>query len=186
MGVMQAACGEAFMSRQIPFPGSGDEGISGKGLVHACASDKFLNLDLLALKMVSSQPRKQRKRLASASWSERRELLTAPLSKELQRQYGIKRLVIRKGDTVLVMRGDYKGIRGKVLTVSYAKERITVENASSKRANGEVIYHPIHASKVMLVELDTSDKRRMSAIEKRRKSMPGGGEEVVVQQGGSS
>ena len=68
--------------------------------------------------MVSSQPRKQRKRLASASWSERRNLLTAPLSKELQRQYGIKRLVVRKGDTVLVMRGDYKGIRGKVLTVS--------------------------------------------------------------------
>ncbi|WP_188597155.1 50S ribosomal protein L24 [Thermocladium modestius] len=137
--------------------------------------------------MVSSQPRKQRKRLASASWSERRKFLTAPLSKELQRQYGIKRLTVRKGDTVLVMRGDYKGIRGKVLTVSYAKERITVENASSKKANGEVIYRSIHASKVMIVELDTSDKRRMSAIEKRRKSLPSaGGEEVVVQQGGSS
>ena len=62
-----------------------------------------------------------------------------------------------------------------------------MENASSKRAKGEVIYHPIHPSKVMIVELDTSDKRRMSAIEKRRKSMPSsGGEEVVVQQGGSS
>lgn len=140
------------------------------------------------MKMVSSQPRKQRKRRLNASWYEKRRFLIAPLSKDLRKQYGVKRLVVRKGDTVVVMRGDYKGIRGKVLSVNYRKERITIENVSSKRANGEVIYHPIHASKVMIVELDTSDKRRMNAIGKRKAvGAVSGGEEVIVpQQGGSS
>ncbi len=117
----------------------------------------------------SSQPRKQRKALYNAPWHARRRLLTAPLSKDLQRQYGIKRIPVRKGDTVIVMRGDFKGTRGKVIRVDYKKIKIYIDSVNFKKPNGEVVYYPVHPSKVMIVELDTSDKARMQYIERVRK-----------------
>ncbi|WP_054842859.1 50S ribosomal protein L24 [Vulcanisaeta distributa] len=119
----------------------------------------------------SKQPRKQRKALFNAPLHVRHRLMTARLSEDLQRQYGVKRLPIRKGDTVLILRGgDFKGVRGgKVVDVDLRKMRIYVENATLKKPSGETVYYPIHPSKVMIVELDTSDKRRLEAIERARK-----------------
>jgi large subunit ribosomal protein L24 len=117
----------------------------------------------------SRQPRKQRKALYNAPLHVRHRLLTARLSEDLQRQYGIKRLPVRKGDTVLILRGDFKGVRGKVTEVDLRRMRIYVEGATSKKPSGETVYYLIHPSKVMIVELDTSDKRRLEAIERARK-----------------
>ncbi len=116
----------------------------------------------------SSQPRKQRKAYFNAPLHIRRKYLTAPLSSELRRQYGIKRLPVRTGDTVLVVRGDFKGTRGKVVKVDLRRARIHVEGVTRNNSRGETVYYPIHPSKVMIVELDTSDKRRMEKVEKAR------------------
>jgi len=117
----------------------------------------------------SKQPRKQRKALFNAPLHVRHKLLTARLSEELQRQYGIKRLPVRKGDTVLILRGDFKGVRGKVVRVDLKRVRIYVEGATIKKPSGETVYYPIHPSKVMIVELDLSDKKRLETIERIRK-----------------
>jgi large subunit ribosomal protein L24 len=117
----------------------------------------------------SKQPRKQRKALFNAPLHVRHKLLTARLSEELQRQYGIKRLPVRKGDTVLILRGDFKGVRGKVVRVDLRRVRIYVEGATIKKPSGETVYYPIHPSKVMIVELDLSDKKRLEVIERIRK-----------------
>ena len=117
----------------------------------------------------SKQPRKQRKALFNAPLHVRHKLLTARLSEELQRQYGIKRLPVRKGDTVLILRGDFKGVRGKVVRVDLRRVRIYVEGATIKKPSGETVYYPIHPSKVMIVELDLSDKKRLETIERIRK-----------------
>ena len=117
----------------------------------------------------SKQPRKQRKALFNAPLHVRHKLLTARLSEELQRQYGIKRLPVRKGDTVLILRGDFKGVRGKVVKVDLKRVRIYVEGATIKKPSGETVYYPIHPSKVMIVELDLSDKKRLEVIERIRK-----------------
>jgi large subunit ribosomal protein L24 len=117
----------------------------------------------------SKQPRKQRKALFNAPLHVRHKLLTARLSEELQRQYGIKRLPVRKGDTVLILRGDFKGVRGKVVKVDLRRVRIYVEGATIKKPSGETVYYPIHPSKVMIVELDLSDKKRLETIERIRK-----------------
>ncbi|MFB6470241.1 MAG: 50S ribosomal protein L24 [Vulcanisaeta sp. AZ3] len=117
----------------------------------------------------SKQPRKQRKALFNAPFHARHRLMTARLSEDLQRQYGVKRLPVRKGDTVLILRGDFRGVRGKVNEVDLRKMRIYVEGATNKKPSGETVYYPIHPSKVMIVELDTSDKTRLEAIERARK-----------------
>ncbi|NPA69760.1 MAG: 50S ribosomal protein L24 [Crenarchaeota archaeon] len=117
----------------------------------------------------SHHPRKQRKAYFNAPLHKRQKFVTAPLSKELQKQYGIKRLPVRKGDTVLIVRGDFKGIKGKVVKVDLERVRIFVEGATIKKPNGEVVYYPIHPSKVVIVELDLSDPKRKELIERKRK-----------------
>ncbi|MEL9991947.1 MAG: 50S ribosomal protein L24 [Thermoproteus sp.] len=122
------------------------------------------------MQVASKQPRKQRKALFEAPLHLRRKLLTAKLAPDLRRKLGVTRLPIRVGDTVMIMRGDFKGVTGKVVRVDLKRVRIYVENATRTNSRGETVYYPIHPSKVMITNLDTSDKRRQEVIDRRRKA----------------
>jgi len=118
----------------------------------------------------SSKPSKQRYAYFNAPLHKRHAFFNARLSDELVKQYGVKRLPIRKGDVVRIMRGDWAGHEGKVVKVDYERIRIYVEGVTLKRADGTPVYYPIHPSKVMIVKLDLSDKYRSKIIERRRKA----------------
>jgi len=118
----------------------------------------------------SKQPRKQRKNMFNAPLHLRHKFLTAPLSEKLKVEVGVKRLPVRKGDTVRIMRGDWKGHEGKVLKVDLKDLRIFVEGVTIKKADGTPILYPIHPSNVQIVKLDLSDERRKEIIERRKQS----------------
>ncbi|RLF17601.1 MAG: 50S ribosomal protein L24 [Thermoprotei archaeon] len=118
----------------------------------------------------SKQPRKQRKAYFNAPLHIRHKLMSAPLSRELRKQYGIRSLPVRTGDTVLIMRGDFKGHEGRVVKVDLKKLRIYVEGVTRKRSDGTTVYIPIHPSKVMITKLDLSDKERRKVIERKREA----------------
>jgi len=124
-------------------------------------------LKTLFWKTKSKKPKKQRKALFRAPLHKRRKVMSAPLSPELRAKYGRRSFPIRKGDTVLVMRGDYAGYEGKVVKVDLKKYRIHVEGITRRKADGTVIYIPIHPSKVMITKLDLSDPRRREALERK-------------------
>ncbi len=126
-------------------------------------------LNIMARLTSSSHPSKQRKAYFNAPLHIRHHLLTAPLSKDLHRKLGIKRIPVRKGDTVLIVRGDFKGVKGKVVEVDLRECRIYVEGATITKPRGEKVYYPIHPSKVVIVDLDLSDKRRVKMIERIRR-----------------
>ncbi len=119
----------------------------------------------------SAKPSKQRKTLFNAPLHLRHKLFNAPLSPELREKYGVKRLPVRKGDTVRIMRGDWKGHEGKVVRVDLKRVRIYVEGVQRKKADQTPVYYPIHPSKVMIVKLDLSDKWRKKIIERRAKGL---------------
>jgi large subunit ribosomal protein L24 len=96
-------------------------------------------------------------------------MMAAPLSKELREKYGIRSLPVRVGDEVVIMRGSWKGHRGKVVEVDLKRMRIYVEGVTVTNARGEPRYYPIHPSKVMIVKLNLDDKRRLEIIERKRK-----------------
>jgi large subunit ribosomal protein L24 len=100
----------------------------------------------------------------------RHKLFNAPLSRELREKYGVKRLPVRVGDVVIIMRGDFAGVEGKVVKVDLKRVRIFVEGVQIKKADGTPVYYPIHPSKVMIVKLDLSDKYRVKIIERRRRA----------------
>ncbi|MEM3978161.1 MAG: 50S ribosomal protein L24 [Fervidicoccaceae archaeon] len=119
----------------------------------------------------SKKPSKQRKAMFQAPLHIRRKFMTAPLSGELVEKYGVKRLPVRKGDKVRIMRGEFTGVEGKVTRVDLRKMRIYVEGVTRQRMDGTPVFVPIHPSKVMIIELDLSDQKRKELIEKKKKQV---------------
>jgi large subunit ribosomal protein L24 len=119
----------------------------------------------------SKKPSKQRKAMFQAPLHIRRKFMTAPLSDELVEKYGFKRLPVRKGDKVRIMRGEFTGVEGKVTRVDLRKMRIYVEGVTRQRMDGTPVFVPIHPSKVMIIELDLSDQKRKELIEKKKKQV---------------
>lgn len=77
---------------------------------------------------------------------------------------------MRKNDIVRVMRGAYKGYEGKVVKVEPKRGFIYIEGLTRKKARGQPVMIPIHASKAMIVKLDLSDKYRVEKLEEKIKA----------------
>ncbi len=122
------------------------------------------------VELKTKQPKKQRKIFFNLPLHQRWHLLNAPLSPELRKELGIKRLPVRKGDVVRIMRGDWKGHEGKVVEVDLKRVRIFVEGVTHKKADGTEVFYPIHPSNVMIVKLGEIDEVRRKIIERRRKA----------------
>ncbi len=121
----------------------------------------------------SKQPRKQRRALFNAPLHVRQKLVTAPLSRELREKYGVKRLPVRKGDKVRIMRGDFKGHEGEVVRVDLKRIAIYVDGVTIKKADGTPVFRPIHPSNVMIIDLKLDDEWRRKIIERRSKHRAG-------------
>ena len=111
--------------------------------------------------VASKQPRKQRKYLANAPNHLKRKLMSAPLDKPLKEKHKRRNIEVRKGDEVKVMRGKFKGKRGKVGVVDVKNTRIQVEGISRTKKGGEKVETWFSPSKVKIMVLDASDSKRM-------------------------
>lgn len=114
----------------------------------------------------SKKPRKQRKYLANAPLHIRKDFLKVQLSKPLRVQYKRRNVLIRSGDKVKIMRGQFYGIIGKVEEVNYTTSRVFVEGASIVKKDGSKSSYPIHPSNLQVQEMVLNDKRRIKSIER--------------------
>ena len=117
--------------------------------------------------MKTTKPNKQRKRLYQAPVTERYRRFSAPLSSKLKESHGTNSVPVRKGDTVMIMRGDRKGAEGKVTQVNRKNYRIFVEGADREKVDGTSIPVHIHPSKVMITRLNLDDKWRKKILERK-------------------
>lgn len=120
--------------------------------------------------MKTIKPGKQRKRLYQASSNERYKRFSAPLSPKLKDSHGTNSTPIRKGDTVMIMRGDRKGSEGKVNQIDRKKYLIFVDGANREKVDGTQIPVPIHPSKVMITRLNLDDKWRKKILKRKGSS----------------
>ncbi|MFX1560382.1 MAG: 50S ribosomal protein L24 [Promethearchaeota archaeon] len=111
-------------------------------------------------KPISKSPRKQRRRVSNAALHERKNLLKCRLDEFLQEEYGLRSLVIKKGDLVRIMRGQFRDTEGKVTNVSYKKGLVYLDNTTITKADGKEATVPIHPSNLMLVKLELDDERK--------------------------
>jgi large subunit ribosomal protein L24 len=117
--------------------------------------------------MKTTKPTKQRKRLYQAPLNERYRRFSASLSSKLKESHGTGSVPVRKGDTVMIMRGDRKGSEGKVTQIDRKKYRIFVEGMNREKVDGTSIPVPIHPSKVMITRLNLDDKWRKKILERK-------------------
>ncbi len=118
----------------------------------------------------SKQPRKQRKYRRNAPLHVRHKFLAANLSKELRKKYGIRALPLRKGDTVKIMRGSFKGKTGKISRIDLKKLKVYVENITMLKQDGRKVPMPLEPSNLQIIALNLDDKKRLKAIERKQKA----------------
>ncbi len=111
-------------------------------------------------KTSSKSPGKQRRQVRTASLHERKSLLKCRLDEFLQEEYGLRSLVIKKGDLVRIMRGQFRDTEGKVTSVSYKRGLVFLDNTTITKADGKEASVPIHPSNLMLVKLELDDDRK--------------------------
>ncbi len=117
----------------------------------------------------SKQPRKQRKYVIRAPLHIKHKFLAAHLSKELHAKYKTRNLPVRKEDEVIIKRGQFKGVKGKIEKVLLRRTRIYVKGAQLTKLDGNKVFYPIHPSNVIITDLNLKDKERLKILERRSK-----------------
>ena len=108
-----------------------------------------------------------------ASLRTRSNQLGSPLSKDLQKKYGKRSVRVVEGDTVKVVRGEYKDVDGKVASVSTQANSVAIEGIKKEKGQGEKFDVLIHTSNVVVTGLNTDDSWRVAKLEgKAPKSVP--------------
>jgi len=123
--------------------------------------------------MKVTAPRRQRKSLYQAPLHKRYIRFSAPLAPELKTSHNTNSLPVRTGDTVRIMRGDRKGLEGKVTQVNRENYRLFIEGVTREKVDGTTIPVPIHPSKVMIVNLNLDDKWRREILKRKGTSEKG-------------
>jgi len=111
--------------------------------------------------VASKRPGKQRKYVANAPIHIKRKILAVNLEKTLRKKFGKRSIVVRKGDKVKVVRGQWKKKQGKILRVDSKRERVYIEGITRKKMDGSNAEVPIRFSNLQITELNLDDKKRI-------------------------
>jgi large subunit ribosomal protein L24 len=91
--------------------------------------------------------------------------LGSALSKELRDRYKRRSVRPREGDSVRILRGEFKNVEGKITKVSPKEGTISVEGVTKEKQKGGTSQLPIHMSNVVLTSLSLEDKVRKAKLE---------------------
>ncbi len=117
--------------------------------------------------IASKKPRKQRKYIANAPLHLKNRLMSVMLNKELKAKYKRNSFPIRKGDSVLVMNGQFKKKSGKISVVKINKSKVAIEGIQRTKKDGTKVNVLFHPSNLIVTELNLDDKNRLKAIERK-------------------
>lgn len=115
----------------------------------------------------SKNPSKQRKYRAKAPLHIKRKFLSASLSKELRARHKRRSVALRKGDTVKVMKGKFKGKTGKISEINTNLLKVYIESIQKKKQDGSMVNLPFRASNLRIIELNTDDKKRFKKLKEQ-------------------
>jgi large subunit ribosomal protein L24 len=115
----------------------------------------------------STQPRKKRKYRHNAPMHIRQKFVSAHMDKNLRKSYGKRSLPVRKGDEVIVLRGEFKKKKGSVTRVDLKKSRVFIDNVKKKKVSGQEFELPVDPSNIMITKLNLDDKMRKKTLQRK-------------------
>ena len=103
-----------------------------------------------------------------ATFNVKNKQLTSPLSEELKKKYSRKNVRVVEGDSVKIVRGEFKGVDGKISEVSTQKNSVAIEGIKKEKTKGEKFDVYIHTSNLLVTGLNTDDKWRIKKLEGKK------------------
>ena len=100
-----------------------------------------------------------------ATLQTRSKQMGSALSKDLQKKYGKKSARVVEGDSVTIIRGEFKGVDGKIAKISTEKSGVTIDGVKKEKTKGDKFDVYIHTSNLVITSLNSSDKWRMAKLE---------------------
>jgi large subunit ribosomal protein L24 len=89
----------------------------------------------------------------------------ANLSKDLQKKYGKKSARVVEGDSVTILRGEFKGVDGKISKISTQKSSVAIDGVKKEKTKGDKFDVYIHTSNLVITSLNSEDKWRIAKLE---------------------
>ncbi len=96
--------------------------------------------------------------------------ISSPLSKELQKKYSKKSVRVVEGDSIKIIRGEFKGVDGKVAKISIQKNSLAIEGVKKEKTKGDKFDVYIHPSNIIVTGLKSDDGWRISKLEGKKPS----------------
>ena len=103
--------------------------------------------------------------LFQATLQTKSKQLGSALSKDLQKKYGKKSARVVEGDSVTILRGEFKGVDGKISKISTQKSSVAIDGVKKEKTKGDKFDVYIHTSNLVINSLNSDDKWRMAKLE---------------------
>jgi len=87
------------------------------------------------------------------------------LSSELREKHGRRSVRPRVGDTARIVKGEFKGIEGKITKVDPKAGVVNVEGVTHEKQKGGTSPVPIYSSNLVMTALTLEDKERKKKLE---------------------
>jgi len=115
----------------------------------------------------SKKPKKQRKYRYNAPLHIKNKLVSIHLSKELREEYSKRNVPAKKGDSVKVVRGNFKGENGKIDKINLKKSKIYISGIEIAKKDGTKTFPPFEPSNLIITKLNLDDKKRVKILERK-------------------
>lgn len=103
--------------------------------------------------------------LHNAPLHKKRKWISSHLAENLLLKYDRRSLPVVKGDTVKIMRGNFRGHEDKIVKVNVRDQTVEIEGVTITTAKGTKLAKPIHASTLLITKLNVTDKWRRKKLE---------------------
>ena len=103
--------------------------------------------------------------LFQATLQTRSKQMGSALSKDLQKKYGKKSARVVEGDSIKILRGEFKGVDGKISNISTQKSSVAIDDVKKEKTKGDKFDVYIHTSNLVITSLNSNDKWRMAKLE---------------------
>ncbi len=100
-----------------------------------------------------------------ATFQTRSKQLGSLLSKDLQKKYGKRSIRVNEGDSIKIVRGEFKGEDGKIAKVSPQKNSVTIEGIKKEKTKGDKFDVYIHTSNLLVTSLNSENRWRIAKLE---------------------
>jgi len=127
------------------------------------------------MRPTSAKPRKQRRLYFQAPKHKVHRGFVVPHDWQNDKKFSrVKRVAVRKGDTVFIRRGKessekdtkVKKVEAKVSRVDYKRRLVFVEDLKIRKRGNKVADRPVDPRNIVIVSLDLTDPQRKAKLER--------------------